>query len=71
MDSLTTGMTKTKGDSDAYRRRRIFTTAGRGDASMPHVWWILVKQVSHELIYLSLGQTCTKLIVYQIRMTYH
>jgi hypothetical protein len=35
MDSSATVIKKTKGDSDAYRRRRIFTTEGFGHAIRP------------------------------------
>jgi hypothetical protein len=69
MDSSVTNIEKNKGDSDAYRRRRIFTTEGCGHASRQHSWWILIKQACHEPIYLSLGLNCAKQRVYQIRMT--
>jgi hypothetical protein len=51
MDSSATGIRKIKGDSDAYCRRRIFTTERRGHASKPRSWRILIKQAPHKLIY--------------------
>jgi hypothetical protein len=48
IDSSTTSIKKTKGDSDAYRRRRIFTTEGHGHTSRSRSWWILIKQACHE-----------------------
>jgi hypothetical protein len=60
-----------KEDSDAYRRRRVFTAVRCRHVSRPRDGWILIKQVCHEPIYFSLSQTCRKQGSYQIRMTNH